>query len=313
MLVWGGQTYLGNLTFSNSGTSASPITFKCDPSTGAQAIIDGNAFEGGALYTVSADYVVIDNFRLTNATYGVYIYGDGADGWTIKNCTVTGNTGHGIYIRSGDDHTVFNNTIYENGTTFDGIYVYNSATNCDVTQCSIYDPKYGIRYAMSSSGDVKDCIITDAIYGVYNDSSTVTVTYSDVWNNGTNYYGCSAGTGCISQDPLWVSPGSGDFTLGSGSPCIGTGSDGGNMGYRVTAGEPGNMAPTVNAGNDQTISLPAAANLDGTVTDDGNPNPPGAVTTTWTKQSGPGTVTFGNANAVDTTATSQLPELMCFV
>ena len=42
--------------------------------------------------------------------------------------------------------------------------------------------------------------------------------------------------------------------------------------------------------------------LDGTVTDDGLPIPPGAVTTTWTKQSGPGTVTFGSASAVDTTA-----------
>ena len=33
------------------------------------------------------------------------------------------------------------------------------------------------------------------------------------------------------------------------------------------------------------------------------PNPPGVVTTQWTKQSGPGTVTFGDASAVDTTAT----------
>lgn len=64
-----------------------------------------------------------------------------------------------------------------------------------------------------------------------------------------------------------------------------------------------NLAPTVIAGNDATITLPATANLDGTASDDGNPNPPGALTTTWTKQSGPGTVTFGNASAIDTTAT----------
>jgi hypothetical protein len=63
-----------------------------------------------------------------------------------------------------------------------------------------------------------------------------------------------------------------------------------------------NHFPSVNAGPDQTITLPSVANLDGTVSDDGIPNPPGAVTTTWSKVSGPGTVTFGNANAVDTTA-----------
>jgi len=66
---------------------------------------------------------------------------------------------------------------------------------------------------------------------------------------------------------------------------------------------PTNQAPTVNAGPDQTITLPAGVNLDGTVTDDGLPNPPGAVTTTWSQVGGPGTVTFGNASAVDTTAT----------
>jgi hypothetical protein len=66
----------------------------------------------------------------------------------------------------------------------------------------------------------------------------------------------------------------------------------------------GNMAPFVNAGNNQTITLPDDdVSLDGTVTDDGLPDPPAAVTQTWTKQSGVGTVTFGNDNAIDTTAT----------
>ena len=66
---------------------------------------------------------------------------------------------------------------------------------------------------------------------------------------------------------------------------------------------PANQAPTVNSGANQTITLPAAANLNGTVTDDGLPNPPGAVTVTWSKSSGPGTVTFANPAAKVTTAT----------
>ncbi|MFW6153760.1 MAG: PKD domain-containing protein [Planctomycetota bacterium] len=69
-----------------------------------------------------------------------------------------------------------------------------------------------------------------------------------------------------------------------------------------TEGGATNTAPSVDAGNDQTITLPADATLDGTVTDDGLPDPPAAVTTTWSKSSGPGTVTFGDAGAVDTTA-----------
>jgi hypothetical protein len=70
----------------------------------------------------------------------------------------------------------------------------------------------------------------------------------------------------------------------------------------VTGGGPGNQAPSASAGPDQGITLPASATLNGTVSDDGLPNPPAAVTTTWSKTSGPGTVTFGNAGAVDTTA-----------
>ena len=63
-----------------------------------------------------------------------------------------------------------------------------------------------------------------------------------------------------------------------------------------------NQPPVVNAGANQTITLPASASLDGTVGDDGLPNPPGSIAPSWTKVSGPGTVSFGNPSAIDTTA-----------
>jgi dienelactone hydrolase len=66
--------------------------------------------------------------------------------------------------------------------------------------------------------------------------------------------------------------------------------------------QPVNQAPSVDAGPDRTVVLPNGATLDGTVTDDGLPNPPGMVATTWSQVSGPGTVTFADANAQDTTA-----------
>ena len=60
-----------------------------------------------------------------------------------------------------------------------------------------------------------------------------------------------------------------------------------------------NVAATVNAGPDASVTAPASAALNGTVADDGKPSP---LVTTWSKASGPGTVTFGNAALVDTTA-----------
>src|SRR5262249_42940385 len=63
-----------------------------------------------------------------------------------------------------------------------------------------------------------------------------------------------------------------------------------------------NQAPVVSAGPNQTIALPASASLRGTATDDGLPSG-STVAVSWTKVSGPGTVTFSNANALSTTAT----------
>ncbi len=66
---------------------------------------------------------------------------------------------------------------------------------------------------------------------------------------------------------------------------------------------PVNLAPVVNAGLDQVITLPSSANLTGVAIDDGQPNPPGVLTTTWSPVSGPGTVSFSNASALNSTAT----------
>jgi hypothetical protein len=68
-----------------------------------------------------------------------------------------------------------------------------------------------------------------------------------------------------------------------------------------------NLAPVVNAGTNQTVVWPASASLVGSVSDDGKPNPPGAVGVSWSKVNGPGTVAFGNANAISTPAGFSAP------
>ncbi len=68
---------------------------------------------------------------------------------------------------------------------------------------------------------------------------------------------------------------------------------------------PPNDAPIVSAGADLEIRLPQKATLNGTITDDGQPS--GTLAITWSKVSGPGTVTFANAKVADTTATFNQP------
>ena len=69
---------------------------------------------------------------------------------------------------------------------------------------------------------------------------------------------------------------------------------------------PGNTPPTVDAGPDQSVTYPDNAILEGMVTDDLLPNPPGVTSTIWSQASGPGTVNFTDAGAVDTTASFSL-------
>jgi len=61
-----------------------------------------------------------------------------------------------------------------------------------------------------------------------------------------------------------------------------------------------NLPPVVNAGNDKSVTLPASAVLAATANDDGLPN--GILSFSWSKLSGPGSVSFSSVNALNTTA-----------
>jgi hypothetical protein len=70
----------------------------------------------------------------------------------------------------------------------------------------------------------------------------------------------------------------------------------------------GNGRPFVDAGPPQTLQWPTnTASLAGFVNDDGHPYPPSVVLSLWAKLSGPGSVSFGNTGAPNTTATFSAP------
>ncbi len=73
--------------------------------------------------------------------------------------------------------------------------------------------------------------------------------------------------------------------------------------------QPINQAPTVDAGGDLEITLPEdTVFLNATVVDDGLPDPPAAVTSAWTQESGPpGGASFDDDSAEDTDATFAEP------
>ncbi len=69
-----------------------------------------------------------------------------------------------------------------------------------------------------------------------------------------------------------------------------------------------NENPTVDLGNDQTVAFGTSAIINGGVTDDGLPNPPGAVTVSWSQvTSSGGIATFNPPNNTSTSVTFSHP------
>ncbi|MCD6498680.1 MAG: hypothetical protein J7M25_10325 [Deltaproteobacteria bacterium] len=83
-----------------------------------------------------------------------------------------------------------------------------------------------------------------------------------------------------------------------------TGQWSGTYGLALVVKTTANQPPVVSASAaPQTMALPnAVTQLTATVTDDGLPNPPATVTTTWSKVSGPGDVQFSDDTARQTQA-----------
>jgi hypothetical protein len=128
------------------------------------------------------------------------------------------------------------------------------------------------------------------------DGGAVTTTWSKVSGPGTVTF---ANAGALSTTASFSLSGTYVLRLTASDGALASTDD---VIVTVNPSGPANQAPTVNAGADQTITMPTSANLIGTAIDDGLPNPPAALTTTWSKLSGPGTVTFATANALSTTA-----------
>lgn len=115
----------------------------------------------------------------------------------IKNNVFVGNVRVATDANSEAIHRLTNNTVVGNGR---GI-VMNNANS--IAENNI---------VVQNTGD-----------GVVGNGWNPTVRYNDVWSNGINYSGVSAGVGSISANPLFVDAGAGNYRLQPSSPAINAG------------------------------------------------------------------------------------------
>jgi len=110
-----------------------------------------------------------------------------------------------------------------------GLYIYNGGSSSYT-----YDAHSNIITNLTGTHS------TPYYYGTY--VYNIGVTYTDVWNIQDSLHGWTGpGTGCISQDPKYVNNTTEpyDYHLDTGSPCLGTGKGGADMGVygNLAAGE----------------------------------------------------------------------------
>jgi parallel beta-helix repeat protein len=225
-----------------------------------KTIIDGNR-SGSVVYIRHiSKKVVIDGFTIRN---GSYSYGGGIHCYysspAIKNCIIVDNFGKyyagGIYCYYASPEisncVIKNNPAYYYGG---GIYCTNSSpiiNDCIISGNSANYYGGGIYCRYSSSPKITKLVIfgNSSQYGgagIYSySSSSPEITSSILWANSPDQIKCSsssisvsysniqngyAGTGNISQDPLFIDAASGNYNLQPTSPCIGAGEGGVNMG-----------------------------------------------------------------------------------
>ncbi len=243
---------------SNSGagiycTHASPEITNC--------FIEGNSVNlwGGGIHCHTSSPTITNCEILGNAASerGGGIYCDGNSLPRITDCTISGNStlddGGGISCSGNSNPNISSCFIAQNIALDNGgaIWCYNSdpeITNCmifentadnvgggaflnsnsdpKITHCTITDNSAGVNGGgiccdYGSSPIIKNCILwNDSPQEFYIISGDPDVTYSDV-------QGGWPGEGNIDSDPLFVDPGSDDYHLQRGSPCIDAGIDAG--------------------------------------------------------------------------------------
>jgi hypothetical protein len=237
-----------NGTLTVAGTSASPVTFQAQSGTGT-AIWYGIE-PSSAATSVSIDHAVIRNasfgirssvlgntLSVTNTTIDTCTYGVlSSTGNPVLDAVRVSNGTYGFYL-AGEGTVTIRNGISQGGAY--GVFVFAqsgtlnlSIVNSTLNGSSDYGMYVGtISTLFQANVTAQNLIVTNNGTGILREFGggpvAVTVTYSDVWNNGTNYFGVMPGAGTISVNPAYVS--ATNFHLLAGSPAIDAGNSGADV------------------------------------------------------------------------------------
>lgn len=224
-----------------------------------------------------------------------FVIGTGGIPLTSFGTTITGSE-----VRSNTAHGVMKFTLHDSSYDWQFIPIPGDTLN-DSGTAAVHGPPSGNLPPVVDAGPDQSVSGAAALIGSVTDDGLPgpgSVTWSAISGPGTVVFGnpnaatTSAGFTANGTYVLQLLANDGQFVRADTATI-------------VVSGTTGNLPPVVDAGANQAITLPASATLVATITDDGLPGPD--TTTTWTRTSGPGTVTFADATAAATTATFSAP------
>jgi parallel beta-helix repeat protein len=209
---------------------------------------------------------LIDHCTFTKGSYcSIYITSGGSP--TITNCIIN-NSSSGIFLHGGDDVVIRNTAIYNTGTAIINGSISQFKQDLVVDHCVIHEVDMNGPYTWAKGYGIK-CLnnagvltVTNTIFsqvaGIALKDNNYDDPLFDVMWTVNNDYNCfytvgvptedfNMGTNSIEANPLMTDPNNGDFSLGSGSPCKGAASDGGDIGLWAGA---------------EPVSLPSPVGMD---------------------------------------------------
>ncbi len=179
----------------------SNTTFSAVQIDGGSAIVENNnihSTKGASVFVGIGTPTIKNNILHDNEQDGIFVGSTGSP--TIHNNIIFGNLRYGINASTGS--MIFNNTIDQNGTAINCDNVSPTIFNNIITNHNMRLDEIGIR-AVNGAAPI--------------------LSYNDIWNNGTNYFGVSPGVGDISLDSKFVDQANRDYGLQPDSPCIDAG------------------------------------------------------------------------------------------